>query len=376
MHGCQPKPEYLPRPEEMVQIGAIELKACLAIAVVIDRSERVEVAAMVQIDPTIRREDGTVASEPGGQHAIEHVDSLGHAVPEIFRRADAHQVSRLSLGQLRRHDVQHFRHFRFRFTDAETPDGNARDIRRGSKLSAQLAQLGFHAALANAKEHALAGTIGLGERRDAPLQPPMGAHGCVVNLARLGRESDEMIERHHDVRAELRLDIDCALGRQHVQRTILMRTETHAFFGDFGLLCKREDLESTAVRQNWPLPAHERVEPASRVDELWSWPQHQVICVCEDDLRPESFHLVGVERFDGGLRSDRHEDRRLDRSTARLDGPQSRARTWIGRVKLKRKATSGICGSVRFRRADGLGPVVIEQGNGHQTLAGLIVSRL
>ena len=62
-----------------------------------------------------------------------------------------------------------------------------------------------------------------------------------------------------------------------------------------------------------PVPGHEAVEPAERADERLSGPQHQVVGVAEEDLRPERAEVVLPHRLHRRLGAHRHEDRRLHR---------------------------------------------------------------
>ncbi len=117
-----------------------------------------------------------------------------------------------------------------------------------------------------------------------------------------------------------------------MQRSIDVGAEAHALFGDLRLLGQGEYLEAAAIGQDRSVPTHKRVQAPRQVDELWTGPEHQVIGIRQDDLRAETFDLGRMERLDGGLRSDRHEDRGLDRPSAGLELPKTRARVKVGRA--------------------------------------------
>jgi hypothetical protein len=77
-------------------------------------------------------------------------------------------------------------------------------------------------------------------------------------------------------------------------------------------LRQRKHLKSAAVRQDRSIPAHELVESAHVADQFTAWPKVKVIRVSQNDLGPDLLQMQRSERFHRALRSDRHEDRRLN----------------------------------------------------------------
>ena len=116
------------------------------------------------------------------------------------------------------------------------------------------------------------------------MRPPHGpAHGLIRRfMAR--RIFQALVERHHDVGAERKLDIDRRFGCEQVRVAIQVRAEQHTFFGDLAQIAQAEDLESARVRQDGPRPGHEFVQPAELADQFMSGAQEEVIGVGQDDF--------------------------------------------------------------------------------------------
>ena len=56
------------------------------------------------------------------------------------------------------------------------------------------------------------------------------------------------------------------------------------------------------------------MQPAVRIDYGGARPKHEVEGVTQDDVRPQSFQLLGRHRFDRAVRAYRHECRCFDDS--------------------------------------------------------------
>jgi hypothetical protein len=91
------------------------------------------------------------------------------------------------------------------------------------------------------------------------------------------------------------------------------------------------------------------MKTAGQVDELWTWSEHQMIGIGQNDLRSESLDFGGMERLYRGLRANRHEGWSLDDSGASANRTLSGARSSIAREQLERKVASGITGSDRLK---------------------------
>ncbi len=155
----------------------------------------------------------------------------------------------------------------------------------------------------------------------------------------------QLVEREHDVGAQLMLDLHRHLGREPVRRAVEMRLERDAVvvdvreallaFGDdvVGLHAhglhrehllepdaERHHLEAAAVGEGGAVPVHELAETAGLVDDVGSRLQVQVVRVGEHGLRAEVLHRLRQHRLDGRLGADRDERGRPDVPVRGMDG--------------------------------------------------------
>lgn len=91
-----------------------------------------------------------------------------------------------------------------------------------------------------------------------------------------------------------------------------MVIEMDAFFGNSSESCEREDLESTTVREDWAVPAHESMKAAKVFDHIETRSQEKMIGVAEDNLRAHGTKLLRGHCLNGALGANGHEDRRFD----------------------------------------------------------------
>ena len=61
------------------------------------------------------------------------------------------------------------------------------------------------------------------------------------------------------------------------------RAEVDALFGHLRELEEGDHLEAPRVGEEAPLPGHEGVESAALVQDLFAWPQSQVVGVAQND---------------------------------------------------------------------------------------------
>ena len=127
------------------------------------------------------------------------------------------------------------------------------------------------------------------------------------------------VEHHLDVGAKQALHLDGALRREQMRCAVDMRLEGHAVLLDTAELRQRHDLIAAGVGKDWPVPAHEAVQPAKLGDALGAGPQHEMIGVGEDDVGAGGAHRLRQHGLDGGRGADRHEGRRADDPARRRD---------------------------------------------------------
>ena len=85
-----------------------------------------------------------------------------------------------------------------------------------------------------------------------------------------------------------------------------------------------EHLVTAAIGEDGLVPANEFVESTPARDQLVAGAQHQVIGVAENDARADLVKMLMCKGFDGTLRADRHEDRRVDCAVRGLQDSASR----------------------------------------------------
>ncbi len=231
----------------------------------------------------------------------------------------------MSVGRCSSVDFDDFPRQCSRLTDAEAADGVSGKADFDSPLGGFLAQCAVHPTLHDAKEglrrRALALSPRLPERHFvfvlleillASLRPAQRQfHGSPHPLP-IRRILGAFVKRHDDVSAQADLRLHRTFRAEEMRRPIQMRTERHAFLGDFAQIIQAEHLEAARVGENRPRPRHEAMQSAQLADLLDSWPQVEVIGVSQKNLNAKFLENVLRNAFDRGQRSHRHEDRSFD----------------------------------------------------------------
>ena len=193
--------------------------------------------------------------------------------------------------------------------DGEPADRVARQAHGGERLRRAPPQREVRSALHNAEQR-LARRAKALEGGERALRPAQRQLHRAFDFRRLSRQLEAFVELHLDVGAELALNLDRPLGREHVARAVEVRLELGSLLGDAADLGEAHDLEPARVGEDRPVPAHEPVQPAEAGDALRARAQHQVIGVGENDVGAGGLHLLGIEGLHGRDRADRHECRR------------------------------------------------------------------
>src|SRR5581483_107862 len=115
-----------------------------------------------------------------------------------------------------------------------------------------------------------------------------------------------------------------------------MRAEGHAFFADLAQIAQAEDLEAARVGEDGARPGHEKMQTAKLADQVDSGPEVKMIGIAEQDLDAESFEHILRHAFDGGLRTDRHENGRFNGAVWRVQGSTSRGSAQFADLKSQR----------------------------------------
>ncbi len=114
-----------------------------------------------------------------------------------------------------------------------------------------------------------------------------------------------------------------------------------AFLRDLPQLRQRENLVTSAVGQNRPIPIHELMEAAEMFDHVEPRPHEQVIGVAQDDLSFHFAQLARTHRFDAALRSNRHEGWGLDHAMRSFQATSACSCVLIGRRQFKHRRHLG-----------------------------------
>src|SRR5438046_7754344 len=107
-----------------------------------------------------------------------------------------------------------------------------------------------------------------------------------------------------------------------------MRAEARALLINRPAIREAEHLVAAAVGQDRFCPADEAMQTAPARDEIVARTQVQMVRVAQQDLRAAGFEITMRDAFDGALRPDRHERRRLD--VAVRGGQYAGARASLG----------------------------------------------
>src|SRR3954468_15565375 len=266
----------------MTQVGAAEGAAGVAPAFLVRGARIASVAGRLDLQPSLPGEEEPVARHPGGQDAVEKIDSGERAAQEVLGRSDAHQVPRLVRRKERRRVLDPFPHLRGVLAYRETAERGARQIERGDLLDVAFTQIAEEPSLDDSEERGA--SFAAVPLRLAAHRPSGGArHGFLVPRAvGLGREA--LVETHEDVAPEEKLDPGCPLRGEDLRAAVEVAAERGALLVNLAVLGERVDLESARVGEDAAVPRHEPVQAAYLRDQLGTGTQQQVIRIAEHDL--------------------------------------------------------------------------------------------
>ena len=93
------------------------------------------------------REQPSVAGMPSRHDAVEHIHAQRHALDQIGRRSDSHEIPGFVLRQVRLDLIDDFIHEGLWLADRQTADRVSREIRRDQPLGALPSQILVSATL-------------------------------------------------------------------------------------------------------------------------------------------------------------------------------------------------------------------------------------
>jgi len=102
---------------------------------------------MPQHDPSVPGQHGTVACDPGGKHAVKHVDAGGHGVKNVVRSTYSHEVMRNVGGKQRSRLRKRFTEEIAVLANGEPSDCYARQTEGGNLFHTPGAEVGKEIAL-------------------------------------------------------------------------------------------------------------------------------------------------------------------------------------------------------------------------------------
>ncbi len=246
------------------------------------------------------------------------MDAAGDAFDEVFGAADAHEVAGAVGGKLGEGDVAGGPHGGFGFADGEAADGEAGGIELDGFAGVVATEAGVGAALDDGE----GGELGCCLATAAV--PAEGALDGFGGGGEGGVAGEDVVEGHGDVDAEGGLDLHGELGGVVVFGAVDVGAEADAFFADVAEAGEGEDLESTAIGEDWAGPLHEAVDAAEVLDELVAGSEVEVVGVDEDDAGAGGGDFGGEEGFDSGEGADGHEDGGLEAAAGGGDAPGAR----------------------------------------------------
>lgn len=129
------------------------------------------------------------------------------------------------------------------------------------------------------------------------------------------------IQHHHDIRTKRPLDIDDIFRCEPVGGAVDMRTEHDPIFIDPSKIRKAEDLVPATICEDRPLPGCKPVQPACLFKNLASRSEIQMVSISQDNLGAEFNKFSWLDGLHSTLRSDGHENRRLDLAMVRQEFP-------------------------------------------------------
>uniref|UniRef100_A0A182N6C0 Uncharacterized protein n=1 Tax=Anopheles dirus TaxID=7168 RepID=A0A182N6C0_9DIPT len=192
---------------------------------------------------------------------------------------------------------------------AQSAHSKSARITLGQLIRAHPSQVGLQAALHDG-ENALLVVSPVG--CDAPVQPAdRSVHRFLHARSRRGR-FHHIVQLHHYVRPDRVLDLHAAFRCQHTLATVVRTLEPYALLGDFGQLQQRHHLEATGIGQQRSRPTHELVQTARLFQHVRPGAHSQVVGVAEHYAAVQLEQLLRQYALQRALRSDRHEDRRVD----------------------------------------------------------------
>ena len=225
--------QHFTRLEQMAHIGAGEPPAGRALASLFNRAVIGLVFGVVDVQDSVPSEQMPMARIARRHDAVEEIHAARHALNDVGRRANAHQIARLILRRIRQHLVEDVVHHLGALSNRQSADGVARKIQFCDILHMLNTQIIIGTALIDAKQQLLrVDRIGQAvETRHllfAALKPTGCARTRCLDVIIWRRIFNAFIKCHGNIRAEIGLDAHALLRPHENLAAVYMRVEEHA----------------------------------------------------------------------------------------------------------------------------------------------------
>ena len=255
---------------------------------------------------------------PRGIDAVEEVDAPLHALEDVDRGPDAHQVGGLILRQIGDGLVQDVVHLLVGLADGKAAHGVPVEVELRDPLGVVDADLRVDGALVDAKEelvgiHRILLLLVLVHRLLAAKEPAGGPldGGLHIGLLRKGRRA--LVKGHGDGGSQVRLDPHALLRAHEDLSAVDVAVEGDALLLDVSKFRQGEDLKAAGVREDRVLPERKLVQAAEGLDCLVPGAHVQVVGVAEHHLGVDGLQVVlGEAPLDRAAGRDVHKDRGLN----------------------------------------------------------------
>src|SRR4051812_35346307 len=138
--------------EQMSQVGAGEMLARKAIAIIFNRPEVRFVSTSFDADASFACESGSVSGYARGQDTVKHINSTRYELHQLCGRAQPHRIPWLCRRQERLGNFYGSHHFGLRFAHAYSANRVAVKVEFDQCPGAFLPQVGVDSALNDAKD--------------------------------------------------------------------------------------------------------------------------------------------------------------------------------------------------------------------------------
>ena len=125
MNRVESRAQYFVATVEMMQVGTRIIATGVAITLGIERAGVAFMLRITNFHHAVSHEQVTITGIACWHNAVKHIDTATHAFHQIFRFADAHQVTRFVRRDLRADMLQNAVHVFLRLTYSQTADSVA-----------------------------------------------------------------------------------------------------------------------------------------------------------------------------------------------------------------------------------------------------------